>query len=300
MHPRQSESLWKKKPTLTILSVSFHSAQYLRRNRELTELLNASRDRASWEWIVVDNTPQNNPERLSDGEGFEILEGVAMPNLTGHGKGSYHHAMALHKGLLRVKGRFLLVLDPDFYITKKNWMDMALSHMAKHGLAFFGAPWHPRHNKYRYFPCVHCLFIDLEKIPLETLDFTPDLDVQKEIPLDPFPQRPSERQHVRTRILSLLSKILRFFLGQTYEKMMKSVRVGYSRDTGYRIYERFSHNKHFPFEVVTPVDKSSRVSTIFSALLPDKYSALPKKIGYSTKKGVIESPQIDSSYPSEE
>src|SRR3989338_9592648 len=127
MHPRQSESLWKKKPTLTILSVSFHSAQYLRRNRELTELLNASRDRASWEWIVVDNTKQNNPERLSDGEGFEILEGVAMPNLTGHGKGSYHHAMALHKGLLRVKGRFLLVLDPDFYITKKNWMDMALS-----------------------------------------------------------------------------------------------------------------------------------------------------------------------------
>ena len=49
--------------------------------------------------------------------------------------------------------------------------------MARRQLGVFGAPWHPRWiYKHRYFPCVHCMFVDRERVPLDWLDFRPDYE----------------------------------------------------------------------------------------------------------------------------
>ena len=49
--------------------------------------------------------------------------------------------------------------------------------MAAWKLAVFGAPWHPRWvYKNRYFPCVHCMFVDLDRVSIDALDFEPDYD----------------------------------------------------------------------------------------------------------------------------
>ena len=45
------------------------------------------------------------------------------------------------------------------------------------GLAVFGAPGPPRWAyKNRYFPCVHCMFVDLEQVSIDRLDFEPDYE----------------------------------------------------------------------------------------------------------------------------
>lgn len=93
-------------------------------------------------------------------------------------RGSYQHAAALNRFIheQEVQTRFLLILDPDFFILQKNWIKEVCKHMETCGLWFFGAPWHPKwFSKHRYFPCVHCLFIDTKYVKYRDLDFTPDL-----------------------------------------------------------------------------------------------------------------------------
>lgn len=93
-------------------------------------------------------------------------------------RGSYQHAAAVNQFLRdnEITTPYLLILDPDFYIVRNQWIADVTNHMSKRGLAFFGAPWHPKwYSKYRYFPCVHCMFIDARQIDCRHLDYTPDL-----------------------------------------------------------------------------------------------------------------------------
>lgn len=124
--------------------------------------------------------------------GFPELE-LKLPNVTVHTgepsdyrkpdacRGSYQHATALNRFLREqeIDTRYLMILDPDFYVVRDNWITDALQHMAEAGLWFMGVPWHPKwYSKHRYFPCVHCMFVDLSVIKPNELDFTPDLIVR--------------------------------------------------------------------------------------------------------------------------
>ena len=83
----------------------------------------------------------------------------------------------MNRTLPHIATRFALFCDPDFFIVRENWIHAVIQHMTEHGIGILGVPWHPRWtHKVRYFPCVHCMFVDLEVTPVETLDFTPDID----------------------------------------------------------------------------------------------------------------------------
>lgn len=93
-------------------------------------------------------------------------------------RGSYQHSAALNYFLRNnvIETPYLLVLDPDYYILRSDWISEVLDFMTTGGLTFFGAPWHPKwYSKHRYFPCVHCMFIDVRQVDCAALDFTPDL-----------------------------------------------------------------------------------------------------------------------------
>src|SRR5215470_8766244 len=146
--------------SITICSVSFNHAEHLRLNQDLVDKLNQNSQRSIF-WIVGENSPNDSHYRLtSDEQRFQIIPGpkdVQKPNL--------HHAMSLNSCVALVRTKYLLVLDPDFYIIRENWADEVISYMTENGLAFFGVPWHPKYtSKYRYFPCVHCMFVDLGKV----------------------------------------------------------------------------------------------------------------------------------------
>jgi hypothetical protein len=164
--------------SLTILTVAGPGdRQYVEANIELTALLN--RD-SQYRVFVLDNGIPFTHERLEiDNDRTTVLEGAPPDaSLSRHCRGSYHHAAALNAFLQAgyIDSRYLLIVDPDFYILRKGWIGEVISYMSEKELCFFGAPWHPKwFTKYRYFPCGHCMFIDSRRINVKELDFTPDL-----------------------------------------------------------------------------------------------------------------------------
>jgi hypothetical protein len=231
---------------LTICTVSFGSERFVRRNIDLTTALNPA---ARARWIVVENGPDALPEYRGR-DGVQIIRGCPPdPVHDERSRGSYHHADGLRLALEHAETRFVLILDPDFYIVRPGWIDDVLGHMDANRLAFFGVPWHPSwFTKYRYFPCAHCVFIDTHRVPGELLDFTPEIvpKTRGKHPDDAAPGGPRKsrlerrlKQRVRrTRIMRALGR-------------RRS--VGGSHDTGYRLYRGAIQQRDLRFEAALPV-----------------------------------------------
>lgn len=161
-----------ERASLTICTVSFGHKELIEENMRLCNEVNLGAD---IRWVIVENTPKNSKERfeINESDQTRVLEGVEN-NFTGVGQSSQHHASGLNIAIREVKTRYALILDPDFYIVRKNWVREVTEYMNINNLAFFGAPYNPkRYLKYKYFPCIHCMFIDLEKIEKDNLDFKP-------------------------------------------------------------------------------------------------------------------------------
>ncbi len=242
---------------MSIVSVKFGSKLWLEQNLELIRRLNPN---AHYDFFVVNN--DSDPSFKPPLE-IKVLPGV--PRALQGDKGSYHHAAALNSALPFVKTRFLLILDPDFYVIRSNWIEAVIDNMESRGLACFGSVWHPRWTyQYRYFPSVHFMLLDLEKIPLETLDFAPDIGVSW-----------WDKTLSQSRIPASIKSILQ---------------IGTFRDTGSRVQRRFRDTKT---ECLQPhVDLESVISS-FNALqkisvsLPDRLSLIPKRKNYFTTQSFL-------------
>jgi hypothetical protein len=247
---------------LTICSVSYESRDWLRLNRRLLELVNPG---AAVRWVVAENSAPGSAERLrQDDAGFEVVAGAPAEEHA-HGGASYHHGAGLARALQEVKTRFLLVLDPDFLIVRRSWIRDVLEHMRQEHLALLGAPWHPsRPRKYRYFPCAHCTFVDLERIPLATLDFRPDHE--------------SEPDDASRDARSSWARLDPLDVGQRR-------RIGQSRDTGWRIFARYAGDPDTRVECLQPVFRPGGLRRALEWPLPDRHSLVPKRPGYFRESG---------------
>ena len=285
---------------LTICSVSFNSKKFLENNWRLVKDLNKS---VKIHWIVIENSPPDSSTKLLPTEKkFQVLEGESGKWI-GPTKGSYQHAASLNKALHFVHSRYVLILDPDFFVIKKDWISCVLDHMKCHKLSFFGAPYFPdRINKYRYFPSGICMFIDLKRIPVQFLDFTPEIYLTKNLPsknlVTLLPALftsviDGEKISLDTLISMIKKKVFLQIFGANYYKYWS---MGTSRDVGYKIYRAFSHNKQHTDECIVPSWKNplfvndtynkrtikNVLKNLYRLLLPDGISYLPKKKSYST------------------
>lgn len=232
---------------LTVISVKFGSSLWLEKNLELSAALNPNLE---VRWLVVnnDNDPNFQPAKV------EVLPAIPKPHTKD--KGSLHHAQAIMSALALVKTRFVLILDHDFYVIRQHWMLEMLQHIQARELHFLGSVWHPRWSyQYRYFPSVHCLMIDLEKVQLEKLNFLPDIGGNR---FDNF------ISHPRVPLPNWLRTALQ---------------VGQFRDTGWRIYQQ---SRDQPFECFIPHFMGSP-----NQLIPDRLSVIPKKKGYFTEQSFL-------------
>jgi hypothetical protein len=267
--------------------------------RESVEAVTSLGGADGWRWIVVDNS-QNGLEGFfpCDDARFVAIPGAESRKV---GRRSYHHAAGLHLALPLVRTRFLLILDPDFYILRPNWLRDIPAHMDRNNLAFFGAPWHPRWStKYRYFPSVHCLFVDLNQVPLADLDFMPDI---------PQLLRPKTGEDEAERRPGWLS---RFTIGVA--KVLVSLlpgarrrRVSASRDTGWHVFARFGHADGVHHETVQPVVRFAKdfrgakphlgwaLGRSLERLFPERLRYLPGEPGYYSLEGFKESGWPDAS-----
>ena len=231
---------------LTIISVKFGSSQWLEKNLAFSQALNPD---TTAQWLIVNNDNDSN---------FRSSQVVlpAMPRVNHQDKGSYHHAAAIMSALGLVKTRFLLVLDHDFFILRHDWMNQIIEHMMARELTFFGSVWHPKWTyQYRYFPSVHCFFVDLEKIRLKDLNFMPDMGGNCLDKIISHPNLP-------------LPKALRARL-----------QIGVFRDTGWRIYQRF---KQQPFEGLIP-----HLNANPALFVPERLSLIPTKPNSFTRASFL-------------
>lgn len=253
---------------LTISSV-YHSAatkELLEFNLLLTKKINPG---VNFDWVVADNSLGNVSAPNQD-SGFITVPGAdRVKNVPFWARGSYHHAAGIHKTLEHMKTRFALVLDSDFFLVRPGWITDVIDHMIKNKLHFFGTPYHPsRFIKYRYFSSINCFFIDLKHINYKDLDFGPDYNGAMNVM--PFLGRVNRRA----------SKILRnLFFG-------KRAKIMCSRDTGYKISEKFS--RFAPFDLAKPVFKPKQPISFFERILPDKFCYAPKKLGYYSETSFAE------------
>jgi hypothetical protein len=264
---------------LTICSVyhSVHSKRFLELNRELVELLNPER---SFDWIVVDNTSDDYTGERIDSSKFQVIRGVSMAEYQKQlkpwqesFKASMHVGYALNMAMRQVKTRYALVLDGDFYIVRKNWVDDVLAYMKGNNLALMGVPWHPRwHKKTRYFPTLHALFVDARQIPPASLDFRPQYETPDELPVD-------LKLSKATSLISAIKNNIR----------MRKL-VGSSKDCAHSMYERYKESR-FRYNIFTPVfkpyQKDGRVERTIKLwidlIMPDRFSLTPRPSSYSTK-----------------
>lgn len=285
---------------LTICSVyhSSHSKNLLKINYNLTNKLNPQKN---WVWIAADNTLTD----LGKNSGLIIIPGSPQPtHVNPLYRGGYHHAESLNKICRMAKTRFLLVLDNDFFIVRNNWVNEVIKYMLKHNLSFFGAPWHPKwSNKYRYFPYAHCMFIDLNKIPVESIDFLPqnpkskvkwgnDIQLNQPRTLINFIE-PVVRNLIPNSAKKLLVKNYRAFSIITLRDRKF---ISKSRDTAYKLYRRYGIRKKYKTECLIPVLRKkdiepyvrSGVNQFIERFLPENLCFVPKLRESYTNQGFEE------------
>lgn len=265
---------------LTICSVSFESRPFLESNLLLTRALNPGLDIS---WLVAENSPNGSANRLEGNPGFRVIDGVERPHDV-LAPASCHHAFALNKLVTEAPSRFLLILDPDFYILQSGWITTLLKHMQSHELAFFGAPWNPTWiRKYRYFPCAHCLLIDTTRVDRPLLDFTPWFEGR-----DPSKDWKSLPKGTPKKLLHAPMNLLGLWQDRQ--------QVTAVPDVGYRLFERYGGSSDV--ECLTPVfdpkediKSSIRRFTSIDAwierFLPEELCLLPKKEGYFSRKSFV-------------
>jgi hypothetical protein len=265
---------------LTICTVSFNSKPWLELNWALAVRQNPD---FTINWIIAENSPPESTLKLAENDPrFTVIPGAVFEKRP-HATGSYHHAAGMNKTLPHINSCYALFLDPDFFIIRTQWISAIISHMQANDLAFLGVPWHPRHVlKPRYFPCVHCMVVDLEKIPLAALDFSPDYAT---LPAYKKPRTAS----VIGRALRLLRKRLDPF------QLRERHSIGASRDVSWHIHARYFGHPYYRVECLQPVfrPRPSWLQYHLEKRLPDRLSFIPKKVGYFTENGFRERGLID-------
>lgn len=273
---------------LTICTVSFCHKRHLELNWNLTEMLNSINQ---YRWIVVENTPNGEQMILGREDGnVLVLKGAPGENVNNPNE---HHAAGLHKALEYVDTRFVLILDPDFYIVRPNWVVDILSYMKANNLSLFGVPWHPKwHTKYRYFPCIHCVFVDLKKIPISTLDFMPDFM--------PFESASIQRRlrnnfltaKLRSNVPSVFRNVINLLKFMTIERRQ----IGWDGDTGAGLYTHFYQKGGHRYECAVPVFRPRSdiqipipegINSKIEKMLPDHLCYIPKQPGYFSRSGFL-------------
>lgn len=257
---------------LDIVTVSYESDAHILRNVSLMKSLNPG---FSYRYIVVKNDP--GPSALENCKDIVLVPGTP-PRSSDPGEGSYHHAEGIHEGMKHVTSRYVLVLDPDFFVVVPNWMSKVTAHARENDLSFLGALWSPvKIRKYRYFPCVHFMLIDALRVPVKELDFSPDF----------------HGSNWRSQLVESLP------LPYSWRRVLL---IGNARDTGWKIKRTYYRRPGFQTEYMTSVVKYREFRDLRKMnpypkwvvrRIPDKWSLMPKKPccrfeGYLTQDGRLE------------
>jgi hypothetical protein len=250
---------------LTICSVAYRAKACLALNERLIRQLNPDQPRP--EWLIFDNNVDVSDRLDPTDPRFTVIPAPTRDIDMG-----YEHALGIGALLARVRTRFLLVLDPDCFVVRPDWICDVLRHMETEGLGFFGTPINPRRfNSYRYFPYMVCMFIDLSRVSPRELCFLPGV----------WQWRTNLTYRARKACAGIPKAGFVF----------RSLLTEQWRTNGWQIKARFGDGRDVRFECTQAVwDIASEmprgtIKALVHALTPASVSPLPKQPGYCTPRG---------------
>ena len=250
---------------LTMCSVAFRAKACLGVNHRLLRALNPGMPQP--EWLVYDNNVELREAISLDDPRFTVVRPTSRDFDMG-----YEHALGIGALLSRVRTRFLLVLDPDCFIVMPDWIRRVTEYMDEQGLGFFGTPINPRrHNSYRYFPYMVCMFIDRARVPLSDLCFLPGVwNLWTNV---------TYRARKALAGVPKAGLLFRWLLTEQW------------RTNGWQIKARYGRGRDVRFECAQPVwDVNASVperslKRLVHALTPGFASPVPKRPGYCSAHG---------------
>lgn len=154
----------------TICTVCSNNEDYLNLNSEI------SRINVPYRWLVALEEPKLRITQTKLKPCFEVypVPNLEMTAIDGVAQNSVQHGTRLNLLFEKVDTRFVLFLDPDFFIFFNVSTILGFLRESVDDLSFFGAPYHESTtNLLRNFPVAYCLFVDLDKIPRKDIDFSP-------------------------------------------------------------------------------------------------------------------------------
>ena len=277
---------------LTICTVGFRCNDFIEHNIDLTLRLNRKSPPARSRWLIVDNTPANErtpPIRRAEVE-IDWVPGLGSNQFKGPAAASLHHASALNLILPLVKTRFVILMDPDFFVLRPEWIGAVLGHMKEKRLAVLGSPYHPKwFTKRRGFPTTYFLLLDREALNVTQLDFLPPLESYIDsLSINSF------RRRVKSSLKPLLLPLSSMLWGMSQRKY-----IGKDLDTGFRL-ESLLMKRQFQVELLQPVFNPEAELPLPSfwwkwldPLYPRERRFVPSVDGYFRRDGFRESGYFD-------
>lgn len=281
---------------LTILMVSGPHDEFLVRDN--IALIRRMNPQANYGLYVVDNGAVVSAEAGISAEiGAPVLLGSTVSEtILPVCRGSYQHAAALNQFLHHMPAPtpYVLVLDPDFYVIRHDWIAEILKHMREHKISIFGSVWHPRwFRKYRYFPSVHFMCIDTAKIPPSALDFTPDSMRTADVKFKKDKTKAHDTGKTKgSKRTARLKKKWRQLVG-ILKAIGARALIGGASDTGHLLYKKYYRDPNLHTALLQPVLERQflpdawfdRLNSKLDKILPDRFCYLPKRKGYFTFDG---------------
>jgi hypothetical protein len=299
---------------LTIISVSYNSKPYLELNYRLVKALNPD---TPFEWIVVQNTPADKlaDDLAMDDPRFTMVPGAHMTaeEANNISYGSYHHVKGLHIGLYYATSPHVLVLDPDCFMLRPNWINRVQDYVNEQGLCFWGTPYHPdRFYNYRDFPTAIGMWINRGLLQSQyhqyELNFYPVTNhwffskvfywaIQRQI--NDFNNlkcffNGRNREHPLSR-----NRHAYWVVREFVRRRVPQLLVGTVKDTGYQVFKAFY--KKVPSAVMAVAFKDLRTPKVkqIEAFLPDRLRLIPKRVKYLQAVGPLDE-AIRQDFPTSE
>ena len=229
--------------SITICTVCTDDFDILNKNISYTEKNN----KINIKWLVTINQYFPNKEKhLNIKSNIKFIKGFPEGEIESI---SLDHSIGLNKTINFISTRYAVFLDPDFFILKKNSIIDVLDYMKENDLSLFGVPWHPKwHNKYRYFPCSHCLFLDLIKIEPKNIDFRPTLvRWNRDINFIGMKQKTNPLKNLIKAIFG--KSIINVISYLTYNRKSNN----WDGDTCSRLYIKYFFDKNIKYEMPKPI-----------------------------------------------
>ncbi len=171
--------------TPTIISVSYNSWDYLLLNYKLT--VNSGCTNVNW--LILDNKPSSLDKKkesyiiLSRKNNVKIIPGIEHDDkrldlFEANFRSAAHHTYAINKGIENCDSNIMFIIDPDFFVIRRNWVKDIIERLYLNDQQFFGVTWanndwNNTRKKWFDFPSPHFQCISCKGINKEDLDFLP-------------------------------------------------------------------------------------------------------------------------------